>query len=453
MNDQIAVVLAGGSGERFGGKKPKQYLKLAGKPILWWSLKAFIDSNAFTKIFVCANSRWLHTAAEICDEFQTDSIELVAADNSRSGSTLAAVREICQDVDIKTKIVVHDAVRPFLDLEIIDRVLEGLDLHDAVDVVVPTSDTIVMADETQSRISHIPDRSRARRGQTPQGFRLGDLRLVLKMTADSDLSSFPCDCSLFRCCFPQKTIGLVTGSERNIKITTEHDMAVANKILGTQAVFSKPPSRHIISDQVHIVFGGNSGIGSSYASLLEQEGAQVVRASRVNGVDISNRGQVNEFLNKIFMEYGRIDCVAIFSGYLSYGHLVESEPQNLLETVQTNLMGPIWVAQLAAKYLSKTNGHLIFTSSSSYSLGREGTAVYSATKAALVNLTNSLSAELHQMGISVTCVVPPRCNTPLRVNAFGSENPISLASPEYIASKILPHIKNPVNGNVVEIPW
>lgn len=453
MNEQIAIVLAGGSGERFGSEKPKQYLKLAGKPILWWSLKSFIDSKAFSKIYVCVNPNWLEAAAAICKEFPLAPIELVAADQSRSGSTLAAVRQIPQYVDERAKIVVHDAVRPFLDLEIIDRVLIGLDAYDCIDVVVPTADTIVMTDETQSRINHIPDRSRARRGQTPQGFRLGDLRSMVSLTIDWDLATFSCDCALFQSCFPQKTIGIALGSERNIKITTEYDMALANKLVGTRAHFAQPLVRNIAPEQVHIVLGGNGGIGSSYAILLEQQGAQVVRASRASGIDICNREQVSALLDETFKKYNRIDGVAIFSGHLSLGHLVESDPLDIIQTVHTNLLGPIWVAHLASKYLSKTKGYLMFTSSSSYSLGREGTAVYSATKAALVNLTNSLSIELHQMGISVICVVPPRCDTPMRKSAFGKEPPGSLASPDYIAGKILPHIKNPVTGNIVEIPW
>ncbi|MBP8931809.1 MAG: SDR family oxidoreductase [Paracoccus sp.] len=100
-------------------------------------------------------------------------------------------------------------------------------------------------------------------------------------------------------------------------------------------------------------------------------------------------------------------------------------------------MGSIVVSQASLPYLSETRGHLVLTSSSSYYRGRANTAAYSASKAAVVNLTQALAEEWAAEGVTVSCIVPRRADTPMRRNAFPDEDQGPNLKPEAVADAIL----------------
>jgi 2-C-methyl-D-erythritol 4-phosphate cytidylyltransferase len=116
-----------------------------------------------------------------------------------------------------------------------------------------------------------------------------------------------------------------------------------------------------------------------------------------------------------------------------------------------NYIGPVNVARAAHPYLAASQGHLLLFTSSSYTRGRENYALYSSSKAAVVNLTQALSEEWAPQGIKVNVVNPERTLTPMRVQAFGEEEPRSLLSADQVARTSLDVLASDMTGFVVDV--
>ena len=170
-----ALVLAGGSGDRFGAEMPKQFIRLAGEPILSRTLRA-IARAGIEQLVVVTHPSWLAETTELVAGAELDvPVTVVPGGATRNESTrngLAAVEEAGDD-DI---ILVHDAVRPLVPDDVILRSLEPIlsGRADGTDTVIPSADTLVVVDG--DLVVEIPERARYRRGQTPQCFRAGVLR-------------------------------------------------------------------------------------------------------------------------------------------------------------------------------------------------------------------------------------------------------------------------------------
>jgi len=101
--------------------------------------------------------------------------------------------------------------------------------------------------------------------------------------------------------------------------------------------------------------------------------------------------------------------------------------------------------------LKKSKGHLVFFASSSYTRGREGYSVYSASKAGIVNFAQALSDELMDYGISVNIINPERTDTPMRRNNFGKEDKTALLNPDFVATQTLTLLTKKTTGMIYDI--
>ena len=164
-----AIVLAGGDGNRFGGELPKQFVRLAGDAILLRTLRR-LSALPMDRIVVVSHARWLTETRRIVESAGLGVETLVVAGgttrNESTRSGLAALGADDNDV-----VVVHDAVRPLVPVEVFQRSIEPVasGRADATDTVIPSADTLVIVEGEE--VVEIPDRSRYRRGQTPQVFR------------------------------------------------------------------------------------------------------------------------------------------------------------------------------------------------------------------------------------------------------------------------------------------
>jgi 2-C-methyl-D-erythritol 4-phosphate cytidylyltransferase len=182
-----------------------------------------------------------------------------------------------------------------------------------------------------------------------------------------------------------------------------------------------------------VIFGGTRGIGKAMADILLSGGAQVSVCSRESGCDISREADVQRALQNAADEFGGIDVVVNAAGVLKNGKVHEQTAADTAEQININLTGALNVARLAHFWLEQSQGSLLFFASSSYTRGRAGSAVYSATKAAIVNLTQGLSEEWADDGIRVNCIVPGRTDTEMRTSNFKAEAQDSLFNPYQIA--------------------
>lgn len=227
------MVLAGGVGARMGLDLPKQLIKLRGRTLLEHSIARFDAHPEVERVIVMMVPSHLDEARAIAAAYAKVSDVLPGAD-TRSGTSRAALAAVPDD---DAAVLLHDAVRPLVDDRIISDCFAALRRFDAVDVAIPSADTVVVVTETDGAevIDHIPDRAVLRRGQTPQGFRAGLLReAYARAFADPDFTATD-DCGVVVRYAPDTSVAVVAGSERNIKVTEPTDVLLAERLLALSA--------------------------------------------------------------------------------------------------------------------------------------------------------------------------------------------------------------------------
>lgn len=201
-----------------------------------------------------------------------------------------------------------------------------------------------------------------------------------------------------------------------------------------------------------VIFGGKNGIGAHLRDGLESQGANAHLLSRSAGVDVTRPTQVRSALRDIYARSGRIDAVVYAVAHLhDRRELIVIRHTEMLESVEVNFIGACIVAKASWKYLKETQGNLLLFSSSSHENGRPYYVLYTAMKAALVNLTQGLAEEWRRDNISVDCISPARTNTPLREKVFGYEDPETLLDPAKVAAAAATMLNTTGTGRVFHI--
>ncbi|TWA87281.1 2-C-methyl-D-erythritol 2,4-cyclodiphosphate synthase [Azospirillum brasilense] len=220
MSSCIALIVAAGSGQRFGAEQPKQYLDLAGQPVLRRTVEAFRRHPKVSAVRVVINPafRDFYDAAVA----GLDLPEPVAGGASRQDSVrngLEALAESAPD-----RVLIHDAARPLIDSDTIDAVIAALDTHPAALAAVPVTDTLKRGEG--GLVTGTVDRGGLWRAQTPQGFRFPDILAAHRAAAGLELTD---DAAVAeRAGLP---VALVPAREENFKVTTPDDLTRAARAL------------------------------------------------------------------------------------------------------------------------------------------------------------------------------------------------------------------------------
>lgn len=225
----VAVVLAAGVGVRFGATGPKQLERLGGRTVLEWSVRAFAEAPDVDEVVVVVSASMAERVRAELAAAGLGRARLVLGGTLRSDSTRAALSALAErDCDV----LLHDAARPLVDGRIISDCVSALVQLEAVTTAVPATDTVAELDDV-GRVAAIPDRSRLRNVQTPQGFRLTTIRRAFALLdADPNRSTDPSDdCSVVLRYLPDIAVGVVEGSARNLKVTHPHDLDLAEALL------------------------------------------------------------------------------------------------------------------------------------------------------------------------------------------------------------------------------
>ncbi|MFC5180160.1 2-C-methyl-D-erythritol 4-phosphate cytidylyltransferase [Actinomadura harenae] len=222
----VAVVLAGGIGQRMGAGRPKQLIEVGGRPILALSVAAFDGHPGVDEVLVVMAAGHLRDAAAMAAPFRKVT-GVIEGGDSRTTSSAAALRALAGRPD-DTRVLIHDAARPFVGRAVIDRVLAGLDAYDAVAVGVPSSDTIV--EVSGGMVAAMPPRESLVRFQTPQGFRLGTVRAAYELALADPALRATDDCGIVHRYLPDVPITVVAGDERNLKVTHPLDIVIAEHL-------------------------------------------------------------------------------------------------------------------------------------------------------------------------------------------------------------------------------
>lgn len=450
MKRNIAIILAGGVGSRLGMSTPKQFFKVAGKMVVEHTIDVFERNQHIDEIAIVSNPALVADFENIVLRNKWRKVKKILKGGAeRYYSSLSAITAY-QNED--ANLIFHDAVRPLVSQRIIDDVVKALDTHRAVNVAVPSADTIIEVDG--DFITNIPDRSRLRRGQTPQAF---DRQLISdaydKALKDPNFRTTD-DCGVVRTYLPEEPIFVVRGEESNMKLTYREDTYMMDKLF--QLKSTEPNDVQIGAEsflgKVAVVFGGSYGIGKNIVEMLEQSGAHVHSFSRsATHTDVGDDNQVALALSAVEQKEGHIDYVINTAGVLNREPLASMEYDTILKAVQTNYMGTVNVALRSRPYLQRTRGKLIFFTSSSYTRGRAFYSIYSSTKAAIVNFVQAVAQEWDADGISINCINPERTKTPMRQQNFGVEPDETLLMPERVAEATLRTLLTDCTGQVIDV--
>lgn len=452
QSQNIAVILAGGIGSRLGESRPKQLLKVAGKTVIEHTIDTFEKSENIHEISIVAHPN-IHRDIEkfILQNHWTKVKKILSGGSERFESSLSAIKAYSKYPD-NTNLIFHDAVRPLVTSRIINDTIDALNKYNAVDVAIPSADTIIQVELDAQTISTIPDRRYLYRGQTPQGFKLKTIKEAYSIALkDPDFRATD-DCGVVAKYLPDVKIGVVKGEEKNIKLTYPEDVYLLDKLFQINSVsvnsnfdFTK------LNGKTLVIFGGNSGIGKSMAEIAESNGAKCYVVSRSSGVDVSDVELVKKCLENIANNEGHIDYVVNSAAILKKEPLIGMDVEVMRTLIETNYFGVVNVAVASYPYLKKSNGKLLFFTSSSYTRGRAFYSLYSSTKAAVVNFVQAIAEEWEGDGISVNCINPERTNTPMRVSNFGVEEPSTLLSSENVAKVALGTLLSDITGQVVDV--
>ena len=228
----FAAIFAGGSGSRMGKTDlPKQFLLLGGKPILVHTVSRFLDVESIDELFVLCPADFIgYTRSVLCEYLGDVPVQVIAGGSTRNDTLLCAIRYIYDrcTVDAQTMLITHDAVRPFVTRKMIEDNIAAVRQYGACDTVIPATDTIVHSTDG-SFIADIPLRSELYQGQTPQSFRVTELRQTVESLTETETQTLTDACKIYA--VRGKQVALVAGAPSNMKITYADDLPLAEAIL------------------------------------------------------------------------------------------------------------------------------------------------------------------------------------------------------------------------------
>lgn len=228
--EKYAIIVAGGEGTRLGGDLPKQFRELCGRPVLWWSLKAFHDEDPDTRIIIVLHRDYFGLWEELMTSMpQEDRIAhvTVAGGNSRTASVKNGIVSVPNSEE--ALIAVHDAARPLVDVDMIARGWEAAAKYGGVVPAIPVTDSLRKLTEGKDNVggSEAVDRSEYVAVQTPQVFRADLLKDAYERQPDAVFSD---DASAFEAAGWKPV--LFKGSVKNMKVTNPGDIEVAQILMG-----------------------------------------------------------------------------------------------------------------------------------------------------------------------------------------------------------------------------
>jgi 2-C-methyl-D-erythritol 4-phosphate cytidylyltransferase len=216
-----AVLVAAGRGERFGGDRPKAFANLSGRPLLAESLGRLDSSDWIESIVVVAPEGWEEPVILLAEELGASKVRsAVTGGATRADSVRAGLAEVPEEVGV---VLVHDAARPLLSEDVVERVVAALgDGWDGAVPALPLADTVKRADG--EAVAETIDRVGLNVVQTPQGFLAGALRRALAAGADAT------DCAgLVEAAGGR--VRIVEGDRRLLKVTTPADLSFVETLL------------------------------------------------------------------------------------------------------------------------------------------------------------------------------------------------------------------------------
>jgi len=217
------IIVAAGKGERFSKNKYKQFHLLRGKPIIWWVVKRFEECRMIDEIIVVIPPGMKDYVKKVFFEYKKVK-ELVEGGKEREDSVFQGLKIVDKDTDI---VVIHDGVRPLISSHLIEKVIHQTEKEGAVSLGIPIKETVKRVDKNNLVIKTLK-RENLYSIQTPQGFKR-DMIWEAYIKREGSKKKASDDALLVERLGGR--VRVITGDERNIKITTPQDLKLAEFLL------------------------------------------------------------------------------------------------------------------------------------------------------------------------------------------------------------------------------
>ena len=223
-----------------GMSVPKQFVLLAGRTVIEYSIQTFCNHAAIDEVAVVIHPDWRRRMEEIAAVGQWAKLtKIIDGGSERYMSSLNAIMAYIDEPD-DTNLLLHDAARPMVSAEIVDRVVAALEHHEAVGVAVQSTDTVweVHPDfdtlDGGRFVARIPERRLMWRAQTPQAFRLPLIRDAYQRALQDPQFQATDDCGVVRKYMPGTKITIVEGAEYNVKLTYDRDVCQIETLINLE---------------------------------------------------------------------------------------------------------------------------------------------------------------------------------------------------------------------------
>ena len=220
------IILAAGSGKRMNSEVHKQYLLIKEQPVLYYSLKAFEDSQVDDIVLVVGAGEIEYCKKEIIEKYGFLKIRAIVEGGKERYHSVYEGLKAAKETDY---VLIHDGARPFVTQEIISRTIENVCKYQACVVGMPVKDTIKIAD-IDNYAKETPNRSSVWQIQTPQAFSYPLIFDAYTRIFETEDSAITDDAMVLERMTAQK-VKLIEGSYQNIKITTPEDLLIAEVYL------------------------------------------------------------------------------------------------------------------------------------------------------------------------------------------------------------------------------
>lgn len=226
---RIATVLvAAGKGERTGGSLPKQFQALGGEPVLRQALRPFVAHPLIEAIQIVFDPAFNAEYRSAIRGLGSKLLAPVAGGVTRQQSVRAGLEALSQDAP--EVVLVHDAARPFVSPNLLDRTLEAVRESGAAIPAIPLSDTVKRID-ADGRVTETLDRASLRAAQTPQAFAFAPLLAAHRRAAEANRHDFTDDAALLE--WTGSPVATFEGDPANLKLTTTEDFSRAHALMAT----------------------------------------------------------------------------------------------------------------------------------------------------------------------------------------------------------------------------
>lgn len=225
----IAIIIAGGSGNRMKQDIPKQFLTVNEKPVIIYTLEAFQKHPAIDEIEVVCISGWEQVLWAYMKQFNiTKAVKVVEGGDCGQNSIYRGLKALEVDHSPDDIVLIHDAIRPMVSEEIISDCIRETIASGCAITVIPCAEAMLVTEDGNFS-EEIYDRDHLKRTQTPQGFYLGKLLDVHERALKQGITNSTASCTLM--VEMGEKVNFSKGSEKNIKLTTVEDIDIFKALL------------------------------------------------------------------------------------------------------------------------------------------------------------------------------------------------------------------------------